>query len=500
MNVAAELAPIVALGKNCWRIEQAERASVIIDASDYYRHIQTAFAAGREQIQIIGWAFDPGIKLEPDQPARRSRRGTLGALFLQLARAQPERQIRILIWSFGLNHWLLIIRHGLLLWRWHRSGNIAFRFDAAHPLGCSHHQKIVVIDDRLAVCGGIDITKGRWDTSAHRDADARRRLPSGLHYGPWHDLTMMVSGPIAQALGELGRERWAAATGQAPQLPLEQRAELWPPKLAVDFANVAVAVSRTRADYREVSAVREIEALYIDMIRAAERFVYLENQYLTSAKVAAAIAERLQRADPPEVVVIMPRHADGWLQRKAMDGARIALARKIAAVDPDNRFRIYVPVTQNGADIYVHSKLAVVDDRLLRVGSANMNNRSLGLDSECDLTIDAALPGNGGSIAAIAALRNRLLGEHLGVPPERVAAALADGGSLIGAIESLRGTGKTLELLDLSPPEGIEKAIAESELLDPVNPDGFFEPLATRGLRRTWQLGVQAFRRRGARG
>src|SRR3546814_992990 len=86
--------------------------------------------------------------------------------------------------------------------------SIEFRFDNAHPPGCSHHQKIVVLDDRLAVCGGIDISTGRWDTPAHIDDDQNRRLPGGKLYPPWHDVTMMLAGPIASALGELGSARW----------------------------------------------------------------------------------------------------------------------------------------------------------------------------------------------------------------------------------------------------------------------------------------------------
>ena len=72
-----------------------------------------------------------------------------------------------------------------------------------------------------------------------------------------------------------------------------------------------------------------------------------------------------------------------------MDAARVRLAQVIGSADPDNRFRIYTPVTEGGDDIYVHAKIMIVDDRILRVGSANLNNRSLGLDSECDLALEA---------------------------------------------------------------------------------------------------------------
>jgi phosphatidylserine/phosphatidylglycerophosphate/cardiolipin synthase-like enzyme len=120
-------------------------------------------------------------------------------------------------------------------------------------------------------------------------------------------------------------------------------------------------------------------------------------------------------ANPPDIVVVMPRSAEGWLEQKAMDAARVQLARAIGKVDKGDSFRIYVPVTKGGTDIYVHAKLMIVDDRILRIGSANLNNRSLGLDSECDMVLDCALPANKGSEKVIAELRTRLLAEHLGV-------------------------------------------------------------------------------------
>src|SRR5690606_16443968 len=124
-------------------------------------------------------------------------------------------------------------------------------------------------------------------------------------------------------------------------------------------------------------------------------------------------AKRLEEENPPEFVLVMPRCADGWLEQKAMDAARVRLAREIAKVDHGNRFRIYVPVTRGREDIYVHAKVSIVDDRLLRVGSSNLNNRSLGLDSECDVIIDSALESNRETPPAIAALRTRLIAEHL---------------------------------------------------------------------------------------
>jgi len=484
--------PVVAVGRNCWRIEACRQASVIVDAADYYHLVREAMAAAQHRILVIGWDFDTRISLEPG----KGRSGeTLGGFFLSLARQRPGRRIAILKWSFGAKKQFLRPRAAWMLWKWQRTKAIDFRFDSAHPPGCSHHQKIVVLDDQLAVCGGIDISTARWDTPDHIDDDKRRRLPGGKRYSPWHDVTMMLGGPVASALGELGSDRWhrATETDLDPVTPGDD--PLWPDDLPVQFENVEVAVARTRAEYKDASEIREIEALYLDMIAAAKRFIYFENQYFTSAKLAAAISRRLEEDDPPEFIMVMPRTADGWLEQKAMDAARVRLAREIGKVDRHNRFRIYVPVTRQGADIYVHAKVSIVDDRLLRIGSSNLNNRSLGLDSECDVVIDAALAANRDTPPEIARLRTRLIAEHLDVEPGTFEREFDQRASLVDAIEALRGSGKTLELLDLVKPGPLDRFIADNELLDPESADSFLDPIGERGLRKHWREGLRRIRR-----
>jgi phosphatidylserine/phosphatidylglycerophosphate/cardiolipin synthase-like enzyme len=480
--------PILVPGNNCWRIARAEKASVIIDAADYYRHVRHAMTTAKTQILIIGWDFDTRIALEPGTGTHIE---TLGRFFLRLANAKPERSIKILKWGFGARKQFFRLNTAWMLWRWQWTRAIEFRFDSAHPVGCSHHQKIVVIDGVLAVCGGIDMSNARWDTSDHTDDDQRRRLPNGQLYGPWHDVTMMMSGEVAQALSELGQDRWKAAT-KATLAPIAAADTVpWPAELDVQFTNVDIAIARTRAAYDGCKEIREIEALNLDMIAAAKRFIYIENQYLTSGKIAAAIAKRMEEVSPPDVVVVMPRQADGWLEQKAMDAARVRLARAIGKVDRSNRFRVYVPVTRGGSDIYVHAKVAIVDDRFLRVGSSNMNNRSLGLDSECDVIIDTALPANAHAGEQITALRSRLIAEHLGVDIDTFVAAFDETGSLVDAIDLLRGDGKTLVLLDLVTPGPLEAFIADNELLDPEHPDDFLEPIRQRGIWKSWRKGLQ---------
>jgi phospholipase D1/2 len=161
-----------------------------------------------------------------------------------------------------------------------------------------------------------------------------------------------------------------------------------------------------------------------------------------------------------------------------MGPARAELVKALERRDRYGRFRIYTPVTEGGQDIYVHAKIMIVDDRVIRVGSANLNNRSMGLDSECDVMIDARLPANQAAGETIARLRADLIAEHLGARPADVAAGFAETGSLIATIERLRGAGRTL--LPFRPPEfsAALTAVAKAELLDPEGPDQPFEPVA----------------------
>ncbi|HET9429195.1 MAG TPA: phospholipase D-like domain-containing protein [Allosphingosinicella sp.] len=484
-------ASIIQPGHNCWRVEKADRLAFIVDAADYYEHIASAMERARSSIFIAGWDFDTRISLSPTEDGGGE---PLGHFLLRLVRSQPGLVIRILKWNVGAFKQFLKAKAVYWLFHWWRARRIDFRFDAAHPFGCSHHQKIVVIDECLAACGGIDITAGRWDTPRHVGQDRRRVGADGKPCMPWHDATMLMCGDVALALHDLVSARWKVVTKEEVK-PREDCEPIWPPALATTFEAVEVAISRTRAAYKDLSEIRESEAMYIDMIAAAQDYIYLENQYFTSGKIAAAIATRVAEPDPPEIVLIMPRTADGWLEQKAMDGARAKLVQAIRRKDHRKRFRIYVPVTEDGQDIYVHAKVSIVDGRLLRVGSSNLNNRSMGLDSECDIILDAARAANAHCRAGIEEIRLRLLAEHLGCSIEDYEDAESRAGSMIAAIEEMLGTGKTLDPLEVEEPGVVEEFIADNELLDPESADQMFEATTRRGLARSWSAGRARLKR-----
>jgi phospholipase D1/2 len=475
-------------GRNCWRTARAHRAALIVDACDYFRLLRQAMLKAEKQIMVMGWDLDTRVSLD-DPGGKGDPPNCLGPFLSWLVRNRPGLNVYILAWG-GVAY--SVLGRGTTLLRmaaWRASRQIEFRLDTAHPREASHHQKIVVIDDDMAFCGGIDITADRWDTRAHRDDEPGRRRPTTRRrYDPWHDATMAVDGAAALALGDLARLRWEAATGKR-LASSGGGGDAWPDELEPAFHDVEIAIARTRGRHGRWSQVREIEALFADLVASARRFVYIETQYFASRLVAEAVGRRLGEPDGPEFVVINPKTGLQWLDESVMGPARAELVEALERKDRYGRFRIYTPVTEGGEDIYVHAKIMVVDDVVLRVGSANLNNRSMGLDSECDVMIDSRLPGNEAAAATVSALRSDLMAEHLGLAPAEVAASFAETGSLIATIEKLRGRGRTL--VPFRPPEfnAAMRAAARSELLDPESPDQpVFEPMAKhrliRGLRR----------------
>jgi phosphatidylserine/phosphatidylglycerophosphate/cardiolipin synthase-like enzyme len=477
---------------SAWRFAMATRASVVIDADGYFELIREAMLKAKQSIFLIGWDFDTRIYLAAKRRRWRLSRkdgggeypARLGAFIVWLAKRTPGLRVNILKWNFALVKSLFRGAMILDLVRWIWKDRIDFKFDSAHPVGTSHHQKIVVIDDKFAVCGGIDMTSDRWDTPEHLHEDIRRRLPSGKFYAPWHDVTMLMEGDVAYALAELGRQRWETAGGKPLDRCMPQDESAWPDRLVAEFENVEIGIARTRAQYGEVSQVDEIERLFVEHIERAERFMYAETQYFASRRIAEAIAARLDEPDPPEFVIINPRRADGWLEQQAMDTARVRLVRSLIERDHADRFRIYNPYTSGGTPIYVHAKLTIVDDEVLRVGSANMNNRSMGLDSECDVFIDARRPANSGIEPRIERIRHTLLAEHCGVPVEDLANRLRETGSMIAVLDAMPTEGKHIERLPIESLDPLQQEIADSALLDPERPGDLFEPIAKRGLFR----------------
>ena len=454
--------------ENCWRVERASRAALLIDGETYFPALREAMKRAQHAIVIVGWDIHSEVRLVRDGVSDEYP-VTLGALLNALAEERPSLDVYLLNWDYSIVYAMERELFPTYKLQWRSHERVHFQFDAKHPLGASQHQKVVVIDDSIAFCGGFDLSKWRWDTREHRVEDERRTDPDGDTYPPFHDIQMLVDGAAARALGEVVRDRWQSATGQALKAFNAGDNAPWPEGIQADFEDVEIGIARTLPAFEGREPIREVERLYLDSIAAAQQFIYIENQYLTSQKISEALIAKLQEKNGPEIVIVMPRETGGWLEQHTMDVLRARLVQQLRNADEYDRLRIYF-VGLGGEPtvaLMVHAKFMVIDDCFLRVASSNLSDRSMGLDAECDLAITCE--AGGAHTAAIRAIRHSLLGEHLDVDTAAVASAENEQGSLIGAIETLRGNTHSLEELSGDIPPEVDAWVPDADLIDVGN-------------------------------
>jgi uncharacterized membrane protein YdjX (TVP38/TMEM64 family) len=258
---------------------------------------------------------------------------------------------------------------------------------------------------------------------------------------------MVVDGEAAALLGQRARERWESAGGSRLP-PREPRGDPWPRRVEPGFVDADVGVIRTLGALEaKDDEIREGERSIVAAISRAERLVYIENQYVTARVVAAALVARMRANRALEVLVITSREPRGWLEAETMGTGRQLFMAAFDEGDLHRRIHFlypfarglpgdeeYEPVNKHADgsySIHVHSKVLIVDDAFLRIGSSNLNNRSMGFDTECDLGIEAA---SNAQRAEIASVRKRLIAEHWGLEPEDVERALASGKPVAAAL------------------------------------------------------------------
>lgn len=468
-----------------WRTAKASRTALLVDGAAYFFAVRQAMLRARRTIYIVGWDIDGRTPMgDPADPPRDGLPLPLRDFLIALVKHRPELEIHILLWDFTVLYSLSREMLPTLSLGWATPRRIHLGFDDAVPLEACQHQKLVVVDDTVGFCGGMDIALRRWDTSRHTPADPRRIDPDGDAYEAVHDATLAVEGEAARALGDHVRDRWRLAVGEALEPPAVT-SDPWPPHLvpdpqpADDLGPVtgcpcAVTLARTCAAYDGRDGVFEILPQYLHAIASARRTIYIENQYLSAKAIADALIARLEAPDPPEVVLITTRSHDGWLEGVTMGAARTAFLQTLARRGVRDRVRVLHPwvLDKDGetrVGVKVHAKLMVVDDRLLVIGSANIANRSMGLDCEMTLTVEAA---DDDQRAFIAAVRDRLVAEHAGVAPATVAARRAAGEPLLATLDSLADgrNGRGLAPLPDGDPETLDRLEPLVRLGDPERP------------------------------
>ena len=352
-----------------------------------------AIESARSHVHVTGWHLTPDFALTRDDAPRIVRP--------LLAEAAARIPVRVLIWAGAplpvLRPWrgdVRAIRDQLV------SGTrTQCALDARErPMHC-HHEKTIVVDDQVAFVGGIDLTRfngDRWDTPQHR---ARGGVG-------WHDVAARIAGPAVQDVAQSFAMRWEATTGE--KLPAAS-----PPSPTGD---VELQLVRTVPDgmYRQLprGEFRILES-YLRGLRAAQRFVYLENQFLWSPEILAVLREKLARPPTPEfrLVLVLPAKPDN-----GADDTRGQLGTLVQADGDGGRLlacTLYAIGSEKDWPVYVHAKVGIVDDAWMTIGSANLNEHSLFNDTEMNLvTRDAGLARQ---------TRVRLWAEHLQRPVDEVA-------------------------------------------------------------------------------
>jgi phosphatidylserine/phosphatidylglycerophosphate/cardiolipin synthase-like enzyme len=350
-------------------------------------------ANAQSHVHVTGWHITPTFAM-----TRGERSIVLKELLAEVATRIP---VRVLIWAGVpvpvMQPWrgdVRKVRDELT------AGNrILCGLDARErPMHC-HHEKTIVIDDRIAFVGGIDLTRfhaDRWDTQDHRSRGAVG----------WHDVAARIAGPAVRDVAENFAMRWQAITGEA--LP--------PVATPSSAGDIEVQVVRTvpdgtyprlpRGDFRILES-------YLRALRAAQRFIYLENQFLWSPEILAVLREKL--ANPPtanlRVVLVLPAKPDS-----GSDDTRGQLGTLVQADGDGGRLlacTLYAIGGEKDWPVYIHAKVGIVDDAWMTVGSANLNEHSLFNDTEMNLvTHDARLARQ---------TRLRLWSEHLQRPVSELA-------------------------------------------------------------------------------
>lgn len=362
------------------------RLDVYVDGAEALVELAAAIEAARSSIWLAGWYFSPDFRL---------RAGEAETLRELLARAAERVDVRLLAWAgapLPLFHpdrgQVRAVREALSA-----GTRVRVALDARErPFHC-HHEKIVVVDGELAFVGGIDLTSyagDRLDSSAH---------PARGSVG-WHDAATRIRGPAVADVADHFRLRWQEVTGE--RLPAAA-----PPAPAgpVELQIVRTVPERIYRGLRRGEFT--ILESYLRALRAAEKLVYLENQFLWSPEIVAVLEDKLR--NPPDdrfrLLVLLPAKPNN-----GNDDTRGQLGVLAAADDGAGRF-LACTLHQPGEDarpVYVHAKIGIVDDRWLTIGSANLNEHSLFNDTEMNVvTHDETLAK---------ATRLRLWSEHLGEP------------------------------------------------------------------------------------
>ncbi|HEX4339331.1 MAG TPA: phospholipase D-like domain-containing protein [Polyangiaceae bacterium] len=471
---------ILEAGRNAWALEPIEHAGVLIDACDYYRAFYQAMSGAKHYALLAGWQFDSDVRLLRGPDAAGAPWPVELLPFMEaLCRERPELRIYVLAWDYSVVYTFEREWMQRLKFDFGTSDHIRYVLDGEHPVGASHHQKLVVVDGRIAFVGGADLCDGRWDDRSHSSVNVERVNRYGDPYKPYHEVIAYVTGAKAIArLEETFRDRFQRASGEPLVLPVPDAGDPPSPPVfegALPLDADVTAIARTypaRDTDASEAAVKEIRHLYEDAIGSAERLIYIETQYITSHAIHDALVARLRDDTKPKLVlVLVVPHGSDTLKEELVLGAaesRLLASVERVAKETGHALRVLFSAPSDASPrsppTFVHSKLLVVDDSFLTIGSANCTNRSFSIDSELNLAWECD-SRRAGLRKDIARLRASLLSEHAGIDHD---VRFEDIDGLVPLIDELLAAGSRLRARQM--PDDAEPLTVMQLAFDPEGP------------------------------
>lgn len=476
--------PILAAGRNCWIADAPVEASgLLVDGRDYYLAFYEAARQAQRYLLCAGWRFNSDVRLLRGADAEKAGGEVKFISFLNdLCIQKPDLRIYILAWDFSViyaREWELFQESKF---QQAPHGRLQFRFDSEHTIGGSHHQKFAVIDGVTGFVGGLDFNADDWDDRQHLAHNPERR-DSGKKeaHDPYHDLQAYLAGPAVQELSAYFEARWRTAGGAALHLPDPKDAApiRITPTIPISAARIAFGHNKpkTLSDPNDCLHLRQ---LHVDAIDAAQELIYIENQYFSSHAVLQALLERMRAADRPQldIVVLLPKRFPSWIESVTLGPPRFHMLEQLRETARTTGHRLGVYYTAAPSDqgpevpVLIHSKLLLVDDRFLSVGSCNTSNRSMGLDTELNVSWEATSPADRGLIESIRQVRIDLLAEHCGLQVSEADRRLPARAGLVARLETMCSS-PGLRLRRLTP----EVIAADQEWLKKLDEWGFsFDP------------------------
>ena len=322
----------------------------------------------------------------------------------------------------------------------------------AHPIEAlrhpqeSLHQKITIVDGTHAFVGGVDplVEKegeyDRWDTQMHTFSSPLRHTHEGTSPHPWHDAHAIIEGPAAADVERNFRQRWndVVQAHKYDQNLLVPEHPLPPSVPSRSVIQITRTIPLYTYNFTGDSTIRGIAQLYAKALSNTQHFIYLENQYFWIRAFSGVdiplvsfdnpemehnirkIADALQRG--ATVAIVLPDHPN--VGRAYSDAGIIRLKELVPEAVAQGRLAVFCLATaetrQDGEHyrpIYVHAKVAIIDDLWFTLGSGNLNNR--GMRDDVEMNVAALDP------ELAEGLRLMLWAEHLGFYAENDLSDLA---------------------------------------------------------------------------